>query len=184
VNPLDWLLLLLLGYSVVRAAMRGLVVEAFALGGLAVGFLMACWFYLPLATHFGGLVQPPMLTHFAAFLLIVFATMLLAALIGRLVRRTVSAVGLGLVDRLMGALFGLLRGALLAVAVLSAIVAFLPTAPWVTNSLMAPYFLNTAHAVSSVMPQDLSHRLREGVERSKHTAPDWIKPGVSSQTEN
>jgi hypothetical protein len=34
------------------------------------------------------------------------------------------------------------------------------------------------------MPQDLSQQLREGVERSKHTTPDWIKSGVSSHTEN
>lgn len=162
--------------------MRGFVVEAFALAGLALGFLLACWFYRPVASQFGNLVQPPMLAHFGAFLLIVFATMLIAALIARLVRRTASAVGLGWLDRLLGALFGLARGALLATALLSALVAFLPAAPWVTNSRLAPYFLRTVHAVSSLMPQDLNRRLRDGVERSKHTAPDWIKSSVSSHT--
>ena len=181
-NPLDWLLVLLLGYSAVRAGMRGLVVEAFALGGLVAGFLLAGWFYRPFAAQLAALIQPPMLTHFAAFLLIVFATMLLAALLGRLLRRTASAVGLGWADRAMGALFGLVRGALLGVALLSAMVAFLPAAPWIAHSRLAPYFLRAAHAVSSVMPQDLNGRLRGGLERTKHTAPGWIKSGVSSHT--
>jgi membrane protein required for colicin V production len=179
-NPLDWLLAILLAYSVVRAAMRGFFQEAFALGGLILGFLLACWFYRSTATHLTGLITSSQLAQLAAFLLILMSTMLIASLIGKLLRRTASAVGLGLVDRLLGALFGLARGALLGVALLLAVTAFLPTAPWVQGSELAPYFLRAAHAVSFVMPVDLKHRLLDGIEQIKHTKQDWIKYGHSS----
>jgi membrane protein required for colicin V production len=177
-NPLDWLLAILLAYSVVRAVMRGFFQEAFALGGLILGFLFACWFYLTLAVELKGLINSPQLAQLAAFLLILAGTMIIASLIGKLLSRTASAVGLGFIDRLLGALFGLFRGALLGVALLLAATAFLPTAPWIQNSNLAPYFLRAAHAVSFVMPSYLSLRLLDGLNRVMHTTPDWIKQGL------
>ena len=176
-NPLDWLLAILLTYSVIRAVVRGFFQEAFALGGLILGFLFACWFYRPLAVDLKGLISSPQIAQLAAFLLILAGTMILASLLGKLLRHTASAIGLGFADRLLGAIFGLLRGALLGVALLLAVTAFLPSAPWVENSLLAPYFLRAAHAVSFVMPSDLKLRLLDGIHHIKHTAPDWIKQG-------
>lgn len=181
-NPLDWLLAILLTYSAVRAILRGFFQEAFALGGLILGFLFACWFCHSLAENLRGLINSPQIAQLTAFLLILAITMVTASLVGKLLRHGVSAVGLGFVDRLLGALFGLLRGALLGVALLLAITAFLPTAPWIENSHLAPYFLRAAHAVSFVMPSDLKLRLLDGLNRLKHTTPDWIKQGFSSHT--
>ena len=101
--------------------------------------------------------------------------MIVASLLGRLLRHTASAIGLGFVDRLLGAAFGLVRGALLGVALLLAATSFLPSAPWIENSHLAPYFLRAAHAVSFVMPSDLKQRLLDGLDHLKHTSPDWIK---------
>jgi len=177
-NPLDWLLAILLTYSIVRAAMRGFFQEAFALAGLILGFLFACWFYRSVALSLKGLITSTQLAQLVAFLLILAITMVLATLLGKILRRTVSVVGLGFMDRLGGALFGLLRGALLAVALVLAITAFLPTAPWIQTSKLTPYFLRAAHAVSFVMPTDLRLRLLDGLDRAKHTTPDWIKHGI------
>jgi membrane protein required for colicin V production len=174
-NPLDWLLAILLTYSFVRAAMRGFFQEAFALGGLVLGFLCACWFYVDAAHQLAGLISSPPIAQLAGFLLILAAAMVLGSILGKLLRRTASAVGLGFLDRLFGALFGLIRGALLGVALLLAITAFLPTGQWVQQSKLAPYFLRAAHAVSFGMPAELKHRLLDGVQRLKHTHADWIK---------
>jgi membrane protein required for colicin V production len=181
-NPLDWLLAILLTYSVVRAALRGFFQEAFALAGLVLGFLLACWFYLAMAKQLAGLIASPPLAQLAAFLLILVAAMIAANLLGRALRKTASVVGLGFIDRLLGALFGLVRGALLGVALLLAITAFLPTGQWIQQSKTAPYFLRAAHAVSFVMPSDLKRRLFDGLEHIKHTSPDWIKQGLSLHT--
>jgi membrane protein required for colicin V production len=181
-NPLDWLLGLLLTYSIVRAAIRGFFREAFALGGLILGFLLACWFYQSLALQLAGLITSPQIAQFAAFLLILIATMLVASLIGGLLKRTASAIGLGFFDRLLGALFGLIRGCILGTALLMALTAFLPPAPWMTTSRLAPFFVRASHAVFFVMPSDLKFRLRDGAQRIKHTSPDWIKSSSSSHT--
>jgi membrane protein required for colicin V production len=181
-NPLDWLLAALLTYSVVRAGLRGFFQEAFALGGLVLGCLLACWLYQDAATRLAGLIASPQLAQLAGFLLILAAAMVVGTLLGKLLRRTASAVGLGFIDRLAGVAFGLGRGALLGVVLLSCLVAFLPAGQWMQTSKLAPYFLRAAHAVSFLMPSDLKHRLFEGLDRVKHTSHDWIKLGILSHT--
>jgi membrane protein required for colicin V production len=96
------------------------------------------------------------------FLAILIGTMLVATLLGRLLSKTISAIGLGFLDRLGGAIFGLVRGALFVLVLLLAMTAFLPTGTWMQTSLLAPYFLRGNHAVSFVMPSDLRLRLSDG----------------------
>ncbi len=181
-NPLDWLLLALLVYSAVRAAMNGFFREAFALAGLVLGFPLACWYYRPLAAQLRNLITTPAFAQLVAFALILTAVTVTASLLGRTLRRGARTVGFGFADRLGGALFGLLRGAGIATAILLAITAFLPTAPWVQTSQLAPYFLRAAHAVSFAMPADLSIRLRESLQHLNHSSTLWIKSGPLSHT--
>jgi membrane protein required for colicin V production len=187
-NPLDWLLTLLLAYSAVRAALRGFLREAFALGGLIAAFLLACWNYESVATRLQERIQTvaltPPLAQFAAFLLILLVVMLVATLLGTLLKRTASAVGLGFFDRLLGALFGLARGALLDMAIVLAVTAFLPSASWIKNSLLAPYFLRATHAVSFVMPSELRRQIFDGLQQLQHATPNWMQPGLLKQTGN
>jgi membrane protein required for colicin V production len=178
-NPLDWILGIILVYSGVRAAMRGFIAESFTLAGVVCGFLFACWFYRQAAESLAGLISTPAIAQLAAFLLILAATMVAASLLGKLIRRTVKAVGLGFFDRLLGAIFGLLRGTLLGISLLLPITAFLPTATWVQQSALAPYFLRAAHAVSFLMPADLRLKLLDGLERIRHNTPDWVDSGSS-----
>ncbi len=168
-NPLDWFLAILLAYSVVRAAMRGFFREAFALGGLLVGFLLACWNFRNLAPQLRGLVNSPPLSELLAFLLILIACIVIATILGKLLSKTASAVGLGFLDRLAGAAFGLARGFVLGIAILLMMTAFLPSSPWVQTSFLAPYFLRANHAVSFVMPYDLQLRLSGGLDRIRST---------------
>lgn len=181
-NPLDWILLALLLYSAIRAAINGFFREAFTLAGLIIGFPLACWYYRAGAHSLAGLITSPAFAQFAAFLLILAAVTVTASLLGRLFRRGARTVGLGIADRIGGALFGLLRGALVATAFLLALIAFLPSAPWVQGSRIAPYLLQGAHAVSFTMPEDLRLRLRSALGLLKHSSPDWIKSGLSSHT--
>ncbi len=188
-NPLDWLLALFLLYSTIRAAFRGFFREAFTLAGLLIGFPLACWFYRDLGHQLRNLIPAPAFASFIAFLLILgcgrrsspcFSATSSAAepAPSASASSTASAVPL----------FGLLRGAVIATALLLALTAFLPAAPWVQNSLLAPYFLRAAHAVSFTMPEDLRTHLLEGLDHLKalgtlkHSSPDWIKSGLPSHT--
>ncbi len=177
-NPLDWILVILIAYSVIRAVIHGFFQEAFALGGLFVGFFLACWLYQPLAARLEGLIPSSLADQLAAFLLILVGSMIVASLTGKLLSHTASLLGLGFANRLLGGVFGLIRGALLAWALLLALTAFLPNSSWFENSHLAPYFLRDFDAVSFVMPPYLKLRVLDGLKHLKHTAPDWIRQAI------
>ena len=175
-NLFDWLLVIVLAISTVEAFFRGLLLELFSLIGLIAGILLAAWNYLLLARVLGGLISNPAIANVVAFLLIAIGVMLLAAIFGRMMHSAAHAVGLGFFDRLGGAAFGLARGCLVGVAILMAVTAFIPSADWLKNSRLTPYFLEGAHAVSFVVPHDLEQLILDGAQQIKHNAPDWIKP--------
>ncbi|WP_348266514.1 CvpA family protein [Edaphobacter paludis] len=174
-NYFDWFLIAVLAWSTIMAFMRGLLLELFALGGLIAGILLASWNYPIVARILERVVTATTVANVVAFLVIAISVMIVCALIGKALHHTASAIGLGFFDRLLGAIFGYLRGCLLCVAILMAVTAFLPPTSAVAKSSLTPYFLAGAHAVSFVVPQDLRQLIRDGAAQLKHTAPDWIK---------
>ena len=99
-----------------------------------------------------------------------------------------KAVGLSLFDRLLGAGFGAVRGLLLAVAVVVAIVAFTPgtgDAPptAVVHSRFAPYVIDTAHLFASMAPRELKDSFRKHYGQVKSIWDDAVKKHRSPGSE-
>lgn len=172
----DWLLLVILTWSTIAAFLRGFILTLFSFLGLTVGFMIASWSYYPIASSLGPFASHPATTQITAFLIIVIGTMLLCGIIGKAVRRTAKAIGLGFFDRLLGAGFGFVRGCLINVALLMVAAAFVPHSPTIAKSRLSSYFLAGAHAVSFVVPQTLQQQFMYGAAQLKHDAPHWIKP--------
>ncbi len=116
------------GLALLRGVFVGAVREAFSLAGLgAAAFVVRGW-RLPasawLIAH-----APFEMTDLAARVLAALGlgagTILAVAVLGRLVRRGVRGAGLGLVDRLAGALLGATEGALVVAALVFGLVAML-----------------------------------------------------------
>jgi membrane protein required for colicin V production len=174
-NAFDWCLIIVLLWSTVMAFMRGIIRVLFSFAGLIAGIVLASWFYLNLAGRLHPWISTKNVAEIISFGVIVLATIVIFSLAGMIARRGAKAVGLGLPDRLLGALFGFARGCLLGVTILMAVTAFLPGSTWIAKSRLTPYFLDGAHAVSFVVPHDLQQRMLRGATELKHNAPHWIK---------
>ena len=126
----DWLILVILIVSALSAAKKGFFLEVFSLAGVVLGLLLASWNYqklLPQATRW---IHNLPAAEVLCFLGIALGVMLVAGLIGRLIRWSVHSVGLGWADRIIGALFGLVKGCVLVTIAVLVIAAFLPQATW------------------------------------------------------
>jgi membrane protein required for colicin V production len=110
------------------------------------------------------MLKQPWLGEVSAFLIIFFAVMVVAWLVGRLARWMMKEAGLTVVDRALGGLLGLLRGSLVVAVVLVAMAAFAPAARWLPGSQLAPYFMVAGRAVIWVAPSDLRHRFDQGLD--------------------
>ncbi len=163
-NLADWIILLVLVVSVVQAASSGFFQEAFGIAGLVFGYLIAAWQYQHLAGHFALYVSSRWLGEIVAFLAILLGIMVLAGIVGKIVRWMVKEVGLNVVDRFFGGALGLVRGCLLVAIVLVGMTAFTPTSRWLQGSDLAPYFLVVGRAAIWVAPAELRAQFYKGLE--------------------
>jgi len=160
----DWIIIAFLVFSVTGAAIQGFFHEAFKLAGLVVGYLLAAWQYHRLADWFAPHLKSPWLGEIAGFLIIFFAVLIVAGFAGRIARWAMKKAGLSSIDRILGAVLGLLKSVLVVAIVLTATTAFAPSAKWLAGSQLAPYFLVGGRAAIWVAPPELRHRFDQGLD--------------------
>jgi membrane protein required for colicin V production len=173
----DWLIVVVLLVSVLSAAKNGFFLEVFSLAGVVIGLLLASWNYQKLLPWITRWIHTLQIAEAISFLAIALGVMILAGLIGRIIRWSVHSIGLGWADRIIGALFGLVKGSILVTIAVLVVAAFMPQATWFRQSRLAPYFLTAAHQASIVTPSELGERIRQGVTLIRNTQPQhWLHP--------
>ncbi len=108
---IDWLLLAALVLSMLVGLWRGFVLEVLALAGWVVAYFAAHWLAPMWAPHLPIGAAGSNLNFVAAFAITFIAVLVLWGLASRLVRLLINATPLRGVDRVLGALFGVVRGA-------------------------------------------------------------------------
>ncbi len=180
----DWIILGFLVFSVIGAAIEGFFHEAFRLAGLVVGYLLAAWQYRRVADWFAPHLKSPWLGEIAGFLIVFFAVLIVAGLAGRIARWAMKKAGLSTIDRILGAVLGLLRGVLVVAVVLTAMAAFAPAAKWLAGSQLAPYFLVGGRAAIWLAPSELRHRFYQGLDymRLERSTTERTQPPSAGQS--
>jgi membrane protein required for colicin V production len=128
----DWTLIGILGFSFAIGAWRGLVFEVLSVFVWIAAFVLAQWYAPEVAAKLPMAGTAQSLRYAAGFVLVFVGTAFVAGLFVQLIKKMVTAVGLRPVDRTLGAIFGLLRGAilLLAIAVVMNMTALRSQADW------------------------------------------------------
>lgn len=164
-NALDWTILGILMFSALVAAAQGFFFEIVSLAGAVVGYLAAAWGRGKLAPWFLPYVKSEAFAELAGFLTIFIAVVLLAGCVARIVRWMIHEAGFRWIDRLLGAAFGFLRGAVIVTAAVLAITAFAPESKELAGSQFAGYFMAAGRGASWLAPSDLRQKFREGVDK-------------------
>ena len=100
-------------------------------------------FHQALAGHLGHWVDTPSLRALVAWIVIFFGVLMSGSLLSFLLGQLVESTGLTGTDRLLGAIFGAMRGFIVVMAILIILPGVLPVAqdPWWQQSVLIPYFL-------------------------------------------
>jgi membrane protein required for colicin V production len=153
-------MLLVMAVSMAVGAWRGLVYEVLSVLGWLAAFVLAQWFspgvaeFLPM----GGAGEA--LRRAAGFVLVFVVCVFAAALLARLARTLFSMVGLMPVDRLLGAIFGLVRAAVLLLAA-ATVAAMTPLhkSSWWQESSGAGLATGAVKGLKPLLPQDFAKYL-------------------------
>ncbi|NDC60452.1 MAG: CvpA family protein [Betaproteobacteria bacterium] len=136
-SNLDWALLFLWAASCLLGVWRGVIRETISLLAWLLGFVLSAKYAAPLAPWLPLNDVADNWRYALAWVLIFLAVWLGLSVLSHVVQQLVSLVGLGLMDRLMGAVFGMVRGGIVLMA-LSVLVGLTPikhTDAWVHSWL-------------------------------------------------
>lgn len=129
-HPADAIILGIIAISMLFGVFRGLVREAFSLAGWVAAYIVARLFHAPLEEMLVDVISTPSLRLLVAWGGLFIATLLLAFIAAYMVMSLMDAAGLRGVDRFFGAVFGLLRGLILVLALLVMAAPFVAKDDW------------------------------------------------------
>jgi membrane protein required for colicin V production len=180
-NWLDFALIAILAISIATSFAKGFAREVIGLVAAVAALICGAWFYRMTAAVVRPYVGSREVANLCGFLLIVAGVIVLGLIVSWIMGAMMKAVGLSWLDRLLGAAFGVARGIIVCVAVITAIVAFAPgadakTPPQsVVRSTVAPYMIDAAHALTLAAPKELRDGFSRRYEQVKQVWEDTLK---------
>ncbi|UCD78040.1 MAG: CvpA family protein [Desulfobacterales bacterium] len=165
-NPFDILIIVILGYSLVRGLFRGLVKELSSIIGVFGGFYAAYTYYMVLAKVLSRLIHDVSYLNILSFLIIFCVVLIIVSVLGVIIKYLLNIAFLGWVDRIGGLIFGIIKAVLIVSVLFISLTAFLPQgSAFIKNSVMAPHVAwvseKMAKVVSRQMKQDFMTKLEE-----------------------
>lgn len=142
-NSADWVIIAVVLVSSLISLKRGFIKEFLSLAIWLIAFLVAMLFRPNMETLLAEFIDIPSLLDLASFGVLFVAVLLIGSLINSLIGQLVRITGLTGTDRLLGMIFGFLRG----VVILLSLFIFIPKVvpidqdAWYRESILIPQIL-------------------------------------------
>jgi membrane protein required for colicin V production len=165
-NLLDLLLVIVIGISVATGFMAGFARVGIGFIATISGLLFGFWYYsvpaLWLNEHWKMSANA---ANMLGFFIVFFMFLTAGAMIGKLLAKLFKWTGLTWLDRVLGGLFGLVRGALLAIVAVAVMMAFAPKPlpNWMVGSEVLPYVVDTSNLCSKMAPTAVKEAFRDSM---------------------
>lgn len=157
----DYVVLGIVGLSVLLSIMRGFVREILALASWVIAFIVARLYATDLIPLLPEAIPNDALKMLAAFLIVFLTTLLLCSLLAIALSHLFKKAGLGFLDRGLGAVFGALRGVLVVcLLVLLAGFTALPKEPLWRNAMLAAPLEALVVMLLPWMPDDIAKHVK------------------------
>lgn len=157
-NLFDIIVIVILGYCLIRGIFRGLVKELSSIIGVFGGFYAAYTYYPVLAKPLSKWIANTGYLNILSFLIIFCGVFIIISILGIIINYLLKIVFLGWLDRVSGAMFGAMKGILIVSVLLIALTAFLPKGtPVIKDSLLSPYVTLVSEKMAKVISKDMKH---------------------------
>ena len=158
-NWLDIVFLVVLGLTLVIGLIKGLVKQAIGLAAVVIGFLLASLYYLHAAWFLRKLISSEIAANLIGFLLIFFVVVALGTLLSFLLSKLMKGP-LAFINRVLGGLFGLIKGVLICGVIVFAFLVFDFEREALNHSALAPYCFQITKGIVALIPQSLKEKFK------------------------
>lgn len=159
-NIIDFLFIIIFFFSVLFGIIRGLVRELLVLCFLIAALFIAFIYYQDMGLLLSGLIEKRDLADLAGFLLLLLLVAGAGSLITRLFSKYLVIGPLKALDRMLGAVFGLLRATLLAGIIIYSFIAFPLNDELLKESQLAPYLIRVMVTGMKILPPAVRDKLK------------------------
>ena len=157
----DYVVLLILICSVIISLLRGLIKEMLSLLGWIVAFVAANAYSEALAKLLPDLIPGNAIRLMVAFIVLFIGVRLPMPLIVMALSGLIKASGMTIADRGLGGLFGLARGIVIVLAVVSLCgMTAIPQQAFWKNALLSPMAETAARTVKPYLPGKFAQYLK------------------------
>lgn len=141
-NVFDWIILAIIIASSIYGLMRGFARELLALGAWFAGYFVARMFGYQLSGIMESWIDNDLLRVSVAHVILFVATLVIAGLVIKMVGKLIAMTGLSATDHLFGMVFGIIRGGLIVVIIVS-LLSLTPISGdvWWQGSILIPHFV-------------------------------------------
>ena len=157
----DYGFVVIVAFSTIFALTKGVTRELISLAALVGGFILAAYYYRSVGSILVDYTRTETLANLIGFLLIFLSVILAGSVVAHMANRVVKVTSLEWFDRLLGGVFGFVRGWAVSSIIVLALIAFPVRENILAQSQLAPYLLSGARAAVMVVPQDLKDRFHE-----------------------
>ncbi len=162
---LDYTFVVITLVSTIFAVTKGLVREIVSIVALLGGFILAAFYYQVPGAWFGSFMRSEALAHLVGFLVIFLGCILVGAIVSFLINKFVKMASLEWADRLLGAVFGFLRGWVVCSIIVIGLVAFPVKEDLLARSVLAPYVLAGARGAVLLVPKELKAKFNDQYQK-------------------
>lgn len=157
----DYVVIGIVVASLLLGLWRGVVGELIALAAWVLAFFAAVEFGGELGNAVFTGIADKGLRALAGCAAVFIAVLVVMALVRMAASGLIKALGLGVSDRLLGLMFGVLRGMMIAMVLVGlGGMTSAPRQPWWQESTLAPPLETAVLAVKPWLPPDLAKRIR------------------------
>jgi len=153
VNYLDIVILIVIAVSAFSGFLQGLIKAVLSFVGLALGISLASRYYASLAPDL-TFISNPTFAEIAAFAIILITILIATTVTAVVLTNIASAILLGWLNRLGGAVLGFLIGSLICGVVLAVWLRFFGATGFITESVLAKVLLDKLPLVLSFLPKE------------------------------
>jgi membrane protein required for colicin V production len=174
-NGLDFIFLIILGFTAVRGFARGLLKEFISVFGLIIGLGVATMLYEPAAERLEPFVSDPVHAAVIGYILVFLIAVGGIALVGLGLQTLFESSMLSSLGRLGGVLIGLLKGGVVCSLILVLLAQFLPPkADFMAESSIRPYVKGFSQNLMALIPEEFQDTVQEKGQEVKETWEDSL----------
>ena len=159
-NILDFIFLIIVFLSVLLGVLKGFVRELFSLAFFIIGVILAFLFYNDVGDLFFKQMKNRDVANFIGFIIVFTLVLVIGSIVTFAVKKAFVVEPLKSIDRILGGVFGLLRGILISAILVLGFMLFPINDEMLAKSQLSPYLYQTVKVVTTFFPENMKEKLK------------------------